>query len=213
MTCGYCGSRKGRRYCPARKERICPACCGSKRGVEISCPADCVYIEGGGAAAWEGRVTERKRDERRIALMYSDLSEAQCRVAISALIGLLDVRSRFPHIDDRLLAAAVGTWRRTLETRERGILYEHQADDIRVQALVSALKEVFEQGEKRLTSSSRDLLAVFRAIERSLNRTTMEETDPRAFLESVSRLVGRLMQESPAQSDSDTPRIIRPDGL
>ncbi|MBN2369752.1 MAG: hypothetical protein JXO72_04635 [Vicinamibacteria bacterium] len=213
MTCGLCGSRKGRRYCPAGQKRICPTCCGSKRIVEINCPDDCVYIKGGRAAAWEGRVTEKRRDERRVAVIYTDLSDAQCRLANKTLVGLLAIRSRLPDIDDRLLASAVGIWRKTIETRERGILYEHQADDMRVQVLVSAIKEVFEEEMKRLTHSDRDMLAVLRAVERSLTRTSMEETDPRAFLESISRLVGRLVKENRARGDDalDEPRIIKPD--
>jgi hypothetical protein len=56
--CPLCLKRKGRRACPAKGAAICPHCCGTKRRVEIDCPEDCVYLEGGHAGAWEGRETE-----------------------------------------------------------------------------------------------------------------------------------------------------------
>ena len=40
--CHFCGA-KGKRQCPAVQGMICPQCCGSKRGTEISCPAGCHY--------------------------------------------------------------------------------------------------------------------------------------------------------------------------
>jgi len=40
-VCGICG-RRGKRDCPAVVGLICPACCGSKRGTELSCPPDCL---------------------------------------------------------------------------------------------------------------------------------------------------------------------------
>jgi hypothetical protein len=44
--CASCGRKKGMRDCPALGTRICPACCGTKRGKEISCPSGC-EIPGG----------------------------------------------------------------------------------------------------------------------------------------------------------------------
>lgn len=38
-----CGAR-GRRECPAIQGTICPACCGSRRGSELPCPADCPHF-------------------------------------------------------------------------------------------------------------------------------------------------------------------------
>ncbi len=42
--CRKCGQRKGKRACPALRSLICPACCGTHRGREISCPASCKYL-------------------------------------------------------------------------------------------------------------------------------------------------------------------------
>jgi len=41
-TCEVCG-RRARRSCPAVKAYICTRCCGSKRGTDFGCPADCEF--------------------------------------------------------------------------------------------------------------------------------------------------------------------------
>lgn len=41
--CHFCAN-KGKRACPAVDGMICPQCCGSKRGSEISCPCECRYF-------------------------------------------------------------------------------------------------------------------------------------------------------------------------
>src|SRR5436190_23553250 len=44
MSCPLCGRGKPRRACPALAQSICSTCCGTKRLVEIQCPADCGYL-------------------------------------------------------------------------------------------------------------------------------------------------------------------------
>ena len=45
MTCPLCGARKARRACPGVGRDICAVCCGTKRLVEIRCPATCGYLQ------------------------------------------------------------------------------------------------------------------------------------------------------------------------
>ena len=44
-TCPLCSERPGKRYCPAKDVQICAVCCGTKREVEIDCPAPCPYLK------------------------------------------------------------------------------------------------------------------------------------------------------------------------
>lgn len=44
VKCISCQSRKGKRQCPALGNLICPVCCGTKRGKEITCTPDCPYL-------------------------------------------------------------------------------------------------------------------------------------------------------------------------
>lgn len=198
MSCPLCEKRKAKRACPAKQFAICPQCCGSKRLVEIACPDGCVYLHGGQAGAWEGRETERKRDSRRVAPHLSQLEEGQLQLFLLLLVGLVKIRARRHGLDDRLLEQAVATLRKTVETRTKGLLYEHQADDVRAQRLVFELQGLFEakdeEGQKTAPADS-DLLAVLKAIEGCLADTRRETAEPTAFLDTALRLAGRFGAE------------------
>jgi hypothetical protein len=216
MICPLCKARKGRRVCPAVQASICAACCGAKRIVEVNCPDGCVYLRGGSGGAWDGRVTEEKRDARRLYSIVGGLSETQRDLAFALMLKMTSLHEQHPDVDDRLLSAAMRTLRRTQETHERGIIYAHRADDIRVQALVDALSEVLKlEGNEDAACSltNRDRLNVVRAIERGLTQASTEEPDPLAFLNSVQRVMARLQRKAHAGRASEESRIIRPEGL
>jgi hypothetical protein len=208
--CPLCLKRKGRRACPAKGAAICPHCCGTKRRVEIDCPEDCVYLEGGHAGGWEGRETEKRRDARRVVPFVADLDEPQGRLYYAALLGITGLRARHPHLDDRLLAQAVTALRKTVDTRSRGILYEHPAEDARAQALTYELRGMFEAREESgevKAPSDRDLRPVLDALGQGLEATINEGAGPTAFLDTAARLVGR--QEGGARR-APHPLIVEP---
>lgn len=192
-SCPLCRQRKGRRLCPAKGAPICSACCGSKRRVEIDCPPDCVWLEGPDAGSWEGRGTERRRDARRLGPHVQRLTPAQTDLFFLALVGLGALRGRRPDLHDGLLAGAVAALRKTVETRQRGILYDHQADDLRAQGLVMDLRGLFEARDdsgRPVAPDDRDLAAVLAALEGALGDVRREKAGPTAFLDTARRLVG-----------------------
>jgi hypothetical protein len=185
-------------------------CCGSKRRVEIDCPEDCLYLTGEHAGAWEGRETERRRDARRVLLHAEGLSETQGRLLFLTLVGLTGIRASRRDLDDALALQAVRAMRQTVETRERGVLYEHQAEDARAQALVHELRALFEakDGEGRSVSpADRDLLAALRGLEAALEASLREEGGS-LFLDSAARVVGRAQGTTPAPPRR--PLIVEP---
>jgi hypothetical protein len=195
MSCPLCRQRRGKRACPARGEAICSQCCGAKRRVEIDCPPDCVFLDGAHAGAWEGRSAERDRDARRIGPFLEGLSEAQGRLVLLSLVGLTAIRARRRDIDDRLLREAVGALRRTVETREKGILYEHQAEDARAQGVALELAELFEARDaegRAHAPADRDLAVALARLERAVEATLAEGESARAFLDTATRLAARL---------------------
>ena len=205
-TCPLCAQRKGRRACPAKGASICSACCGSKRRVEIACPADCVWLDGAHDAGWDGRETERRRDARRLGPHLQRLSREQTDLFFLALVGLGALRARRRDLDDGLLAAAVTALRKTVDTRQRGILYDHQAEDLRAQGLVLELRGLFaarnEEGQP-VAPADRDLAAVLAALEGALADTKREDGGRTAFLDTARRVVG-----APASSAAPEPRLV-----
>ena len=205
-ACPLCRQRKGRRVCPAKGASICSACCGSKRRVEIDCPSDCTWLEGAHAAGWDGRETERRRDARRVAPHVQDLSRVQADLFFLALVGLGAMRARRRDLDDARLGSALAALRKTVDTRQRGILYDHQADDLRAQGLVLELRGVVEarDAEGRATApDDRDLAPVLAALEGALADVRREDTSATAFLDTARRLVG-----APAAAPSPERRLV-----
>jgi hypothetical protein len=195
MSCPLCRKRRGKRACPAKGEAICSQCCGAKRRVEIDCPPDCAFLDGAHAGAWEGRAAERERDARRVGPFLEGLSEAQGRLVLLSLVGITAIRARRLEVDDRLLLEAVRALHKTVETRERGILYEHQAEDARAQGLAHELAELFaardEEGREH-APADRDLVAALARLERAIEATRDEEESSHAFLDTATRLAARL---------------------
>jgi hypothetical protein len=193
-ACPLCRQRKGKRACPAKGELICAQCCGAKRRIEIDCPDDCTWL-GGHAGTWDGRETERTRDLRRLAPWLERLSDPQARLFFLSLVGLTALRARRRELGDALLLEAVEALRKTVETREKGILYEHPADDLRAQGLVHELSGMFEAKDEegaRHAPEDADLVAALRALEGALRDVTRESAGPTAFLDTAARLAGRI---------------------
>ena len=208
MTCPLCRQRRGKRACPARGEAICSQCCGTKRRVEVDCPAECVYLDGGHAGAWEGRTRERDRDARRVGPFLEGLSEAQGRLVLLSLVGIAAIRARRREADDRLLLEAVAALRKTVETQEKGILYEHAPADARAQGLVHELAELFEAKDEKGVShapAGRDLARALARLEQAIEATAKEGESAHAFLDTATRLAARL---GPPPGASGRPSLI-----
>lgn len=209
MACPLCRERKGKRACPAKGEPICAQCCGSKRLVEIDCPAECVYLTGAHAPAWEGRETERVRDMRRIAPYVQGFSETQGHLFTIALVGLHGIRARHRDLSDRLLLDAVSALRKTFETRSHGILYDHAAEDLRAQGLVHDLRSLFEakdEAGKTVTPDDADLLRVLLGLEAALG-AALREGGSTDFLDTATRIADQMRRESAGRR---APVIVTP---
>jgi hypothetical protein len=207
-VCPLCRARRGKRHCPAKGESICAHCCGTKRRVEIRCPDDCAYLDGSHAGAWEGRETEKRRDARRLAPHLQGLTEDQLQHLFRGVRAIVEMRRRGVLADDRLLGDALSTRRKTLETRARGVLYEHRAEDARAERVIAELDEVFlsEEGDVAAPSDG-DLLAVAVALDDCVASILAEGGEPATFLDTAQRLVGEMGEPAPA---ADGPLIIEP---
>jgi len=114
-------------------------------------------------------------------------------------------------LDDALALEAVVAVRKTAETRDRGVLYEHPPGDARAEALVQELAGIFEaRGEDGALRrpADRDLVAALRALENAVAGTVREGEGPHAFLDTATRLVARLGGKSAAPRPR--PLIVEP---
>ena len=91
MTCPLCGARKARRSCPALGQDICPVCYGTKRLVEIRCPADCGYLA---SSREHPAAVTRRQQEHDLSLLVDlmrDFNDRQSQL----LLGLTTCLARY----------------------------------------------------------------------------------------------------------------------
>lgn len=217
MSCPLCSRRKGKRHCPAKGEAICAACCGSKRRVEVACPDDCTYLQGAHAGSWDGRETEMRRDARRVGPFLEGLDEdEEAPLVLMTIASLPAIRARVRGLDDAQLYQALEVLAKTTATREKGIVYEHPAEDALTQAAVRELAGLYEAKEEDgsvVRPRDAALLRVLGALRKSVEATLREAAGPTAFLDTATRLAGRMLAESggvPPAEEPAGPRLIVP---
>lgn len=193
MTCPLCGQRKAKRACPALGQQICAICCGTKRLVEIHCPADCVYLAS--ARTHPPAVVQRQQERDRGLLLplLQGLTERQARLFL--LFGAVISRHRdaaFQKLVDDDIAQAAEALAGTLETAERGIVYERQPTSLAAARLMTDLKAMLLELSKEGRSSAveRDAAIALRRIEAGTREMVrLAEGTETAFQELLSRVL------------------------
>ena len=195
MRCPLCSVRPAKRSCPALGREICPVCCGTKRLVEIRCPAECPYLA---ASRTHPPATVRRQQDQDLAVLAPALggfSEARQQLFLFALT-LVD-RFRGEGLDaasDADAASAAAALAGTYETAARGLIYEQRPDSIPAQRMADGIKGMFDQlGHGRPTGFAADAAAVLRQVEdrvRAVQRAN--PADARAFLDLSGRMARRL---------------------
>lgn len=207
MVCPLCRQRKVKRACPAVGADICSVCCGTKRIVEIACPATCVYLEH--AHRHPAAAVKRQQEADLVVLMTAlgRVSEPQLQLFFLLQSTILRFKpDTFTAVSDADVADAAGAIAASLETSGRGVLYEHQTKSPTAGALRRELKTVLEQiGQGAGSRFDREAAEVLRGIERGARHDTLGAgAGPRDYLS----LVARVLQERPPRPD--TPTLIVP---
>jgi len=221
QTCPLCHARKGKRSCPALGQTICAACCGTKRLVEIACPASCAYLSS--ARTYPAAVIQRRqdRDLQFMLPLLANLTEDQHRLLIYflAVIGRGAGASEASLIDQDV-AEAASTAAATLETAGKGIIYQHQASSIPAQHLADeinrALEEIAARAGSRRSRLERDAAVALRQIATGAANAqkALPGDEPPVFLRLVTRILGAAGASQSDEPARDAPgtgsRLIIP---
>ena len=209
MQCPLCTRRKARRSCPALGRSICALCCGTKRLSEIRCPDDCPHL----AVAREHPAAEvRRRQEADASVILPalrDLTERQQQLffVFQSVVTRHQPDSLAPLVDADV-AAAAGACAATLESADKGVVYEHQPDSAPARRLAAELTATFEkirgQGQKVY---DREVARALRAIEQAARDTGHLRPGDRAYLELMARV---LQQNGPQAAAPTGPALITP---
>jgi hypothetical protein len=181
-------------------------CCGTKRIVELACPATCVYLEH--AHRHPAAAVKRQQEADLVVLMSAlgRISEAQLQLFFLLQTTILRFKPEgFARITDADVAEAAGALASTLETAERGVLYDHQASSVVAEALRRELKALVDRvGRGGGSRFEREVAQVLRGIERGARHETL---GPGAGGVDYLSVVARVLEERPP---SASPSLIIP---
>jgi hypothetical protein len=211
--CWYCGKVKGKRSCPARGgELICSRCCGTKRRVEIRCPADCTYLHGGNDRNWVSEV--HAKEAARFFGVLLGLEERPA--AFFTFLHRVIAANKTPltPLADRDLEEVVRTATRTLETLAKGVLYSHPAAGPHLQSAADWLVRLIASRKKIEGApevSDDEALRALRAFASAVQAHAAAPTARERYLEMVSRLVKEPQRETTLpELDEPKPLIVPP---
>jgi hypothetical protein len=213
VICRLCGQRRGRRACPALRHDICAVCCGTKRLVEIRCPADCGYLATAREHPAAAAVRQEEQDLEVVVQLGRDLNERQSQIFF--LVATFIVRYQPPELHslvDDDVAEAAGTSAATLETSTRGVIYEHHAATVPGAHLAAVLRPVLtEAGRNGGTPFERDAAVVLRRIEEFARRRPGGDANPRSLVERLGRVIRKTGETAQPLPEGDAPpRLIVP---
>ena len=218
MFCPLCGTRRARRGCPAVGKQICAVCCGTKRLVQIQCPADCTYLASAREHPAAVVVRQQHRDVSCVAQSIRDFSDRQSELffLIATTLVAYEPPALQPIIDDDV-ADAMDAMAGTLETAARGVIYDHRPASLPAERLVVMLKPLVTEAGRGLGSSfERDAAAVMRRIAAVTRETrAADPTNRRAFLDVLGRVLTRTgAKDGPGRPDeapvAEPSRLIIP---
>jgi hypothetical protein len=188
VVCPLCGIRRARRGCPALRQQICAVCCGTKRLVEIQCPADCPWLASAREHPPAAAVRQQQRDVASFVQFVRDFSERQSQLffLISTFVLGYEPPEFHPLIDDDV-AEGVAALASTFETASRGLIYDHRPASLPAERMIAALKPMLlDAGRGAGSAFERDAAVVLRRVEESVRRLRGVEPDNPARFSSCS---------------------------
>ena len=208
MVCPLCNHRKAKRLCPAKGVQICPVCCGTKRLVEINCPADCVYLAS--ARSHPPAIIQRQMDYDHALILpvLQGLSERQARVFLMTATLISRHQSEpFHKLVDGDVAQAAEALAATLETAGRGIVYEHQPASLPAARLMAEMKTLVAEIAKAASAEvpgsasgiERDAAIGLRRIQEAARAAAQHDPQGTLFQELLVRVLAPPPGTTPAE--------------
>jgi hypothetical protein len=167
-------------------------CCGTKRQVDVRCPPACPYLTSARTHPPAAVRRQNESDLRLIVPALEGLSADQTQL-LWLILSFLDrhrseglVRAR-----DQDTVEGVQSLAATLETADRGLIFEHRPSSLPAQRLMTALRtflgEAARQGGR---SADRDAAVALRRVEQVAAAAQKAQPGGDAtFLDLVSRVV------------------------
>ena len=211
MRCPLCRSRPAKRQCPALGQTICAVCCGTKRLVEIRCPADCGYLA---ASRQHPPAITRRQHEQDVMLLTPALAELTDRQSrFFFLFQSIVARQPFDPLRPLLdadVADAAASLGRSLDSASRGVIYEQMPQSLPAQDLAAAFRKAYDEVTAQLqgprTPLERDAARAFDALADAARRVGPLAGDARqGFIELARRILKPSRGGQTAEGGAESP--------
>lgn len=205
-TCPLCSERPGKRYCPAKDDKICAVCCGTKREIEIDCPSSCSYLKASRSYESEKPIPDPEVVAR-LHQFDAKFLETFYPVLDLLTIGILEERANSGWLLDSDVIEVLKALQATVKTLSSGIYYETLPDGPVRQALFRRLNEMLDKlmqpdpaADRRVlkVSEATDILDFLLVVAQS---NTSIRPKSRRYLDWIAERYGNLTS-SPQSSSS-----------
>ncbi|MEE9263835.1 MAG: hypothetical protein V3V11_05215 [Vicinamibacteria bacterium] len=181
--------------------------------MEIPCPEECPYLHGEHDPRWEH--AGRQMDDMRFLSNFAGLPRERVPVLVFVHALLIGARRNLAaELSDADLAVVVSTLARTFDTLSKGVVYEHQSEDLRLQAVITRLGESLARRQELRSappSSDADVLAVLQTIQSAIETHQKQAESQKSYLdsaESVFRVALAKPPEPEAPGQPEGGRLI-----
>ncbi len=162
--CPLCSERSGKRYCPAKGSQICAVCCGTKREVEIDCPASCPHLIAGRSYEAEKRVPDPEL-ARRVEKYSNDFVYKYSPILDAISRSVVEERVQSPWLVDNDVIEVYKSLASTMKTLSSGIYYESLPEgSVRI-SLFKRLKTQLDELMQPSPNADRRALKVSEAVD------------------------------------------------
>jgi hypothetical protein len=203
--CPLCEVRKAKRFCPAKATHICPVCCGEKREREISCPADCVYLQSGREYETE-RLAKRSPSLARTPRLWEP-AFLQRYYGITMFIWtiLSEQRGQLAEMVDQDVGLALEGLLQTYRTLESGIYYDHAPASYSAKIIYEAVKAYLDKTHSSLDESVprlkvSEIVECLQFQKELFDAIALPRLKSRAFLDHIQSNVSRALPPQSHQS-------------
>ena len=197
--CPLCSERTGKRYCPAKDAQICAVCCGTKREIEIDCPASCPYLRAIRSYEAEKGIPDAElaakvqKYDNSFVYRYREVLDAVSRA-------VAEERMTSSWLVDNDVIEVYKALTSTMKTLSSGIYYESLPDGGVRLALFRRLKSLLDEMMQPSPSGDRRILKVSEVIDvldfltfaAQINSSVRPRS--RRYLDWISEMSGHSLQ-------------------
>ena len=212
MKCVHCRKAKAKRYCPAKRDEICPRCCGEFRGIEINCPLDCEYYIDGQKNHQE-RIDKLRVQKEGIKTYVKRAELFNKNTEVFALVERY-IASSFRsnrRIDNRDLERGLEQVCKSIDTEIKGVFYEFESENSYSNEISSNLMAIIKECLKRYESNGFTMETALEIINEYLSELKFYieyEPGKQSYLIQIARSYPEDAEKPDTDKDGESGLII-----